>query len=146
MSGENNSTEWKLEEFAIQQCVAADTLPDGLALRHHDDASPAPPRRIFFEAVMGEQDPAFQGTPGVAVYTFALTAEYRTTDRDATVTDPIFAALLTALTNPKSNVAANAYFAGGLWFEQENSTDARTDGTNTRNRSRTYEFRVGQTA
>lgn len=140
----SNSLEYQLEEWAIQQCAAAGTL-SGTPLRHHDDGTDAAPRRIFFEAVQGEQDPAFQGSPLVAVYAFTLTAEYRTTDTNATVTDPIFAALLKALTNPIGTVAANSYFSGGLWFEQESGSDARADGTNTRNRSRTYEFRVGQT-
>src|SRR5436190_22883092 len=120
----SNSLEWMLEEWALQQVAAAVATGNaqfsalsGIQARHHDDGNDASPTRIFFEAVQGEQDPAFQGNPGVPVYVTMMTAEYRTTDRDATVTDPIFAALLKVFTQqPMPTVAASANMAGGLWF------------------------------
>lgn len=134
-----SSWERLLEDWAIAQCRAAGTLPTTLQLRNHDDAGDASDERIYFEATTGQQNP-----PGVEVYDTTLLVEFRSTNRNANETDPIFAALFKIFTNPKSNVPQNLNFTNGLWFNQEESNDARSDGENTRDRSRTFLFQVGQ--
>ncbi len=139
MSNPNPSSwEWRLEEWAIQQCNAAGTLGT-LQLRHHDDEDQADKERVFFQAITGQQNP-----PGEQVYDTTLLVEFRSTDRDATQTDAIFAKILAVFINPSADVAANDYFGAGLWFDQEESNNARSDGANTRDRSRTFMFQVGQ--
>lgn len=134
-----SSWEWKLEEWAIAQCNAAASLPDTLQLRHHDDADQAATERIFFKATTGEQNP-----PGLEIYNTALLVEFRSTNRNSAQTDAIFAEMFAIFTRPIGNIPENSYFTAGLWFDQEESTNARNDGDNTRDRSRTFAFQVGQ--
>jgi len=134
-----NSWEWKLESWAIAACVAAGILPPTLQLRHHDDKDPAANDRVFFLAVTEQNDP-----PGTPVYETQLTVEYRTTNRDAAVTDPIFEDIIAVFSNPGALDYAALLFPGGLWYDQESSDDNRTDGRDTRERNRSFDFRLAQ--
>ncbi len=133
------SYEYLLESWAIAQCQAAATLPSGLQLRHHDDAEQCSDERIYFQATTGQQNP-----PGVEVYDTTLLVEFRSTNRNASQTDAIFSEMFAIFTNPNADIPENIPFAAGLWFDQEESNDARNDGDNTRDRSRTFLFQVGQ--
>lgn len=139
----NISWERKLELWAIAQCNAAGTLPVGLQLRPHDDAGAANEERIYFEATTGNQNPPAATVEDGQVYDTLLLAEFRSTNRDATETDAIFAELMAIFSDPDATVPENGYFTAGLWFDQEESQNARSDGQDTRNRSRTFTFQVG---
>lgn len=135
----SNSPEYNLESFAIAAAQASGVVPQTLQLRHHDDGGDADTERIFFEATTGNQDP-----PDSQVYEMQLLIEFRSTNRDATETDPIFAGIIKAMVLPAVGIVGRELFPGGLWMDQEQSEDARNDSADTRSRSRTYNFHAGQ--
>lgn len=135
-----SSWEYNLESFGIACAVAAGiTIP----LNHHDESTDAATERLIFTATDGEQDPT-----GLPVYTAKLDVELRTTNRDATATDQLFAAIEEIFRYgmqfyPGTLLTARLLFPAGLWLELDASQNDRSDGANTRKRSRTYEFKAG---
>lgn len=132
-----SSWEWKLEEFGIRAALAGMiTIP----CKHHDDPTQADNERIVFFAVTGEQDP-----PDSPVYAATLQVELRTTNRNAAQVDAIFNDIENAFAIAGSTSWAAATFSAGLSMDQEDSQDNRSDSKDTRKRSRTYKFHMGQT-
>lgn len=132
-----NSYEWKLEDWAIRAAQYANMFPETLPKLHHDDREQAAQERIVFEAVTGDEEPA-----GSGVFTTELAAEFRSTNREVSETDDMFAALMAAFASPGAIAYATELFPGGLWFDQDASENSRNDGRDSKTRSRTFSFSV----
>lgn len=131
------SWEYKLEEFGIIAATAATTIPSTLAKVHHDESDEAKTERLIFFATTGEEDP-----PDSRVFNTSLQIELRSTSRDAEEIDSIFAAIEAAFSLPNVIQSVMDFFPGGLWYNQEQSNNDRTESRDTRKRSRTYAFNV----
>lgn len=131
------SWEYKLEEFGIFAAIAAIAIPATLPKVHHDESEQAASERLIFFAVTGSENPA-----GAQVFDTTLEIELRTTNRDAAAVDAMFASIEAAFALPEVINSAQSLFPGGLWYSQEESSNAREDSRDTRRRSRTYNFSV----
>ena len=126
-----------LEQWCIQ-CVSLSGLTGTLPLVNVDSGAIAAQERAIFSATIGEKQ-----LEGAKCYAATVEIELRSTNRDATAVDSVFASIEAAFVYPVSSAVA---YAGMLFTElrffPENMESEASREDNTRRRSRTYPFTV----
>lgn len=128
------SLKWKTEQWAIDTLSLVAAL-NQIQKLHVDSGAPAEQERIICSATVHQRE-----LEGPAAFPVDLEIELRSTNRDATAVDQIFAAIEAALL-PPAVTDVQAYFSYLIFFPE--SMDSRADrGDNSRIRSRTYPFKA----
>lgn len=135
----NESLAYKIEEFAIESITGSDAVLEGIPIVHHDRDPQSENERIICTAKCGEQE-----LDGPQCYPVSLLIELRTTSRDAAHVEAVWGALWRAV-KPANVVLGRAYATtvlDPLIYISEEGGDDRSDGKNTRFRSRTLTFKA----